>query len=110
MLRSTIRGNRLKLELGSVRSEITITATAPLLDDANGGRGSVIDEQSVKEYPLNSRNPFMLSMLAPGVNFDGELTYQRPFDSAAIADWSIVGSMVPGGCVGLSDADDARQQ
>jgi hypothetical protein len=28
----------------------------------------------------------------PGVNFDGELTCQRPFDNGAIANWSVNGS------------------
>jgi hypothetical protein len=82
----------LELELGSVKTEISVTAQAPLLEEANADRGSLVDEQSVKEYPLNARNPFMLAMLAPGVNFDGELTYQRPFDNGAIANWSINGS------------------
>ena len=82
----------LKLQLGSVKTEVTVTAAIALLGDANADRGSLIDEQSVKEYPLNARNPFMLAMLAPGVNFDGELTYQRPFDNGAIANWSINGS------------------
>ncbi len=81
-----------QLELGSTATQITVSAEAPLLEDANGERGALIDEQSVKEYPLNARNPFMLAMLAPGVNFDGELTYQRPFDNGAIAEWSINGS------------------
>jgi hypothetical protein len=82
----------LKLELGSINIEVTVRAEAPLLEDANADRGGLVDEQSVKEYPLNARNPFMLAMLAPGVNFDGELTYQRPFDNGAIANWSINGS------------------
>jgi hypothetical protein len=82
----------LKLELGSVKTGVTVTAEVPLLEDANADRGGLIDAESVKEYPLNSRNPFMLAMLAPGVNFDGELTYQRPFDNGAIANWSINGS------------------
>ena len=82
----------IKLELGAMNTKVTVTADAPLLEDANADRGGVIDEQSVREYPLNSRNPFMLAMLAPGVNFDGELTYQRPFDNGAIAEWSINGS------------------
>jgi hypothetical protein len=82
----------LKVELGSVKTEVTVIAEAALLEDANADRGGLIDEQSVKEYPLNARNPFMLAMLAPGVNFDGELTYQRPFDNGVIANWSINGS------------------
>jgi hypothetical protein len=82
----------LKLELGSVKTSVAVTAQSSLLEDANGDRGRLIDEESVKEYPLNARNPFMLAMLAPGVNFDGELTYQRPFDNGAIANWSVNGS------------------
>jgi len=82
----------LKLELGSVNTELTVSAEAPLLEDAKADRGAVVDEESVKEYPLNSRNPFMLAMLTPGINFDGELTYQRPFDNGAIANWSVNGS------------------
>jgi hypothetical protein len=81
----------LKLELGSVKTSVVVSAEAPLVEDANGNRGGLIDEQSVREYPLNARNPFMLAMLAPGVNFDGELTYQRPFDNGAIANWSVNG-------------------
>src|SRR6185369_15391550 len=77
----------LKLTIGSVKTEVTVIAEASVLDDANADRGSLIDAESVKEYPLNSRNPFMLAMLSPGVNFDGELTYQRPFDNGAIANW-----------------------
>jgi hypothetical protein len=82
----------LQLELGSVKTSVVVTAEAPLVEDANADRGGLIDEQSVKEYPLNARNPFMLAMIAPGVNFDGELTYQRPFDNGAIANWSVNGS------------------
>jgi hypothetical protein len=82
----------IKLELGAMATQITVTAEAAVLEDANGDRGGLVDGEAVKEYPLNARNPFMLAMLAPGVNFDGELTYQRPFDNGAIAEWSINGS------------------
>ena len=81
----------IKMELGSVTQEVTVTAEAPLLE-STADRGGLVDDESVKEYPLNSRNPFMLSMLVPGVDFNGNLTYQRPFDNGAIADWSINGS------------------
>jgi hypothetical protein len=82
----------LRLEIGAANTQITVTAESPMLEEANGDRGALIDEESVKEYPLNARNPFMLAMLTPGVNFDGELTYQRPFDNGAIAEWSVNGS------------------
>ncbi|HKA00904.1 MAG TPA: carboxypeptidase-like regulatory domain-containing protein [Candidatus Solibacter sp.] len=82
----------IQLELGAVAEQVTVTAEIPLLEESSGDRGDVVDEQAVKEYPLNGRNPFMLSMLIAGVNFNGSLAYQRPFDNGAIADWSINGS------------------
>lgn len=81
-----------RLELGAVAQEVTVTAETPLLEQANADRGGLIDEESIKEYPLNTRNPLMLSGLVAGVDFNGSLAYQRPFDNGAIADWSINGS------------------
>ena len=81
-----------QLELGTVTEQVTVTAEPPLLEQANADRGALIDGQAVKEYPLNARNPFMLSMLVAGVDYNGSLAYQRPFDNGAIADWSINGS------------------
>ncbi len=81
------------LEVGNVSEQITVTGEAPLLDTATANRGAVIDNQQVTELPLNGRNPFMLSSLAAGVNFNGALIYPRPFDNGAIAQWSINGSL-----------------
>src|SRR5262249_42382002 len=50
-----------RLELGAVTQEVTVTAEAPMLDQSTADRGGVIDDESVQEYPLNGRNPFMLS-------------------------------------------------
>ena len=82
----------LTLEVGSVTESMTVTADVPLIDTAKADRGLVIDEQRVREFPLNARNPFMLSLLTAGVNFNGNIIYQRPFDNGAIADWNINGS------------------
>src|SRR4026209_1382920 len=51
----------------------------------------VIDNARVPRLPLNARNPFMLSMLTPGITYNGPAIYQRPFDNGAIADWSVNG-------------------
>jgi hypothetical protein len=81
------------LELGNVSEQIIVTGEAPLLDTATANRGAVIDNQQVTEFPLNGRNPFMLSVLAAGVNYNGNLIYPRPFDNGAIAQWSLNGSL-----------------
>ena len=81
------------LEVGNLTEQITVTGEAALLDTASANRGAVIDNQQVTEFPLNGRNPFMLSTLAAGVNFNGALIYPRPFDNGAIAQWSFNGSL-----------------
>src|ERR1035441_5943238 len=81
-----------KLELGELTQEVTVTAEVGVLEQANADRGGVIDAEMVAEYPLNGRNPFMLAALVPGVIYNGEQVYQRPFDNGAIARWDISGS------------------
>jgi hypothetical protein len=81
------------LEVGNVSDEVTITAEAPLIETSTADRGTIIDNQKVTEFPLNGRNPFMLSVLSSGVNFNGNLIYPRPFDNGAIAQWSVNGSL-----------------
>ena len=81
----------LKLQLGAVSETVTVTDESPLLETSSADRGGVIDEQTIREMPLNGRNPFMLSMLVSGVNYNGSLAYMRPFDNGAIADWGING-------------------
>ncbi|MBM3755383.1 MAG: carboxypeptidase regulatory-like domain-containing protein [Acidobacteria bacterium] len=61
------------LQLGTVSETVTVTDEAPLLEATTADRGGVIDEQTIKEMPLNGRNPFMLSMLVAGVNYNGSL-------------------------------------
>lgn len=69
----------------------TVTVTGDTLEASRADRGMVIDSRRVTEIPLNTRNPFMLSLLSSGITFNGPAIYQRPFDNGAIADWSING-------------------
>jgi hypothetical protein len=83
----------IQLEVGQVSETVTITAEAQLLETSKADRGTVIERQRVSELPLNARNPFMLSLLVSGVNFNGAAIYHRPFDNGAIADWNINGGL-----------------
>lgn len=82
-----------QLEVGAASETVTITAEAPLLEEAKADRGNVIENKRIVELPLNARNPFMLSTLTPGITYNGPAIYQRPFDNGAIADWSINGGL-----------------
>src|SRR5260370_21736588 len=82
----------LKLELGSTSDQVTVTSDVPLLDLSSGDLGGLIDGKTISEMPLNGRNPFMLASLVGGVDYNGSLAYQRPFDNGAIAQFGIAGS------------------
>src|SRR5437867_9133833 len=79
------------MQVGSISETVTVIGESPLIETSKADRGMVIDNQRVTELPLNARNPFMLSYLAPGITYNGPAIYQRPFDNGAIADWSING-------------------
>jgi hypothetical protein len=81
----------IRLAVGDVSETVVVKDEAPLLDAAKADRGQVISNQGVSELPLNGRNPFMLSATVAGVNFNGNLIYERPFDNGSGADWSING-------------------
>jgi TonB-dependent Receptor Plug Domain len=57
----------------------------------NASRGTVIDNKRIAELPLQARNPFSLSILVAGVNYNAQAIYLRPFDNGALADWSMNG-------------------
>lgn len=80
------------LEVGQVSDQISVTADVGVLDLASGDRGGLIDGKTISEMPLNGRNPFMLASLVAGVDYNGSLAYQRPFDNGAIAQWGVGGS------------------
>ncbi|MGH9158865.1 MAG: carboxypeptidase regulatory-like domain-containing protein [Vicinamibacteraceae bacterium] len=69
----------------------TVSVTADTIEASRADRGTVIDSKRVTEIPLNTRNPFMLSLTSAGITFNGPAIYHRPFDNGAIADWSING-------------------
>ena len=79
----------IQMQIGSISETVTVVSEA--VEATKADRGMVIDNTRVTELPLNARNPFMLSYLAPGITYNGPAIYQRPFDNGAIADWSING-------------------
>ena len=87
------QGIDIQMEVGQETESITVAAEALQLETESADRGLVVDQKAVSELPLNARNPYMLSNLSAGVTYNGSLTYQRPFDNGAIADWSVNGGL-----------------
>ena len=55
-----------QLEVGATTSEVTITATAPLLESETSSLGQVVEEKTITNLPLNGRNFMQLATLGPG--------------------------------------------
>ncbi|MBI1763718.1 MAG: carboxypeptidase regulatory-like domain-containing protein [Acidobacteria bacterium] len=83
-----------QLEVGAVQETVNITSDAPLLETNSASAGQVIDQRRIADLPLSDGNPFVLSRLAPGIAYTGDLKFSRPFDNAGTA--GIVADGAPG--------------
>ncbi|MBI3401590.1 MAG: TonB-dependent receptor [Acidobacteria bacterium] len=56
-----------RLQVGSVAEQVTVSAAAPLVETKSATLGIVIDQKKVVDLPLNGRNFTQLGTLIPGV-------------------------------------------
>ena len=62
----------LKLEVGAVQEQVTVTAEAPLVNTTTSSVSGLVGERQVKDLPLNGRSFDNLITLNPGaVNYSG---------------------------------------
>ena len=54
----------LALEMGGTAEEVTVNASAPLLETSNGSLGQVVDARRVAELPIPHGDPYALIGLA----------------------------------------------
>jgi hypothetical protein len=85
----------LALEVGEVAETVNVTTETPLLEAATASSGQVIDRRRISELPLSDGNPFVLSRLAPGIVYTGDLKFSRPFDNLGTS--SVVANGAPSG-------------
>jgi hypothetical protein len=92
------------LQVGATRETVEITAEAELLKTSPTDKGEVVDGRNVADIPSVGRNPFLLGVVATGVQFDigaNALSRSvRPFDAGN----NVAESMtINGGRGGASD-------
>ncbi|MFN0112410.1 MAG: TonB-dependent receptor domain-containing protein [Blastocatellia bacterium] len=66
----------LNLEVGEVSNVVEITGGAPVLQSENASIGTVIENRSIVELPLNGRNYLQLASLIPGATTNGPASAQ----------------------------------
>ncbi len=80
------------LEVGATSEAIEVTASAPLLETNTASMGQVIENRQVVSMPLNGRNSYLLTRLAPGVQPTTTRNFTRPYDNGAMSDVSLSGN------------------
>ncbi|MEO6237313.1 MAG: carboxypeptidase-like regulatory domain-containing protein, partial [Vicinamibacterales bacterium] len=71
----------LTLDVGRMEETVSVTAESPMLATTSGSTGQVISEKTISMMPLSDGNPFALARLAPGITYNGDLKFSRPFDN-----------------------------
>ncbi|HZS52992.1 MAG TPA: TonB-dependent receptor [Bryobacteraceae bacterium] len=84
----------IKLQVGSVSENVTVTAESPLISASNASVGQVITTREVADLPLNGRTPLMLDTLAMGAISVFQPGPVRPFDQPAATQVSLGGAPV----------------
>jgi hypothetical protein len=87
-----------------VTEQVTVSAGAELLQALASDKGQVVGQENVEDLPSQARNPFLLGIVATGVQFDigaNALSRSaRPFDAGN----NVAESMsINGGRTGASD-------
>jgi len=74
------------LQVGSVTESVTVSAETPLLQPETSSLGQVVEERQANELPLNGRNIYNLTAVAPSVvpqgSTYGTVVGKNPFDFA----------------------------
>jgi hypothetical protein len=82
-----------QLQLGAVAETVQVTAEAPLIDTTTASGGRVIDNREVMQLPFSDMNPFALTALATGMQWNGQPEYRRPFDNGGTSSFSTMGGV-----------------
>lgn len=81
-----------QLELGASTDTVSVSAEAPLLETTSATMGQVISSRQVENMPMNGRTPLVLAQLAMGVVPNSDPKFNRPFDNAGPAGFSMGGA------------------
>ena len=85
-------GVDLTLEVGTMSETVAVTAESPMLVTTSGSTGQTVGEKMIAMIPLSDGNPFALARLAPGITYNGDLKFSRPFDNAGTSGITVGGA------------------
>src|SRR5574340_264808 len=101
--KQTVRGNielrvddrldiEIRLEVGNLSEQITVTADTPVLETTNASLGQVMDAPRFATLPITRGNPYHLIQLSPGVSYAGDMKQDQEYSLAAPVAYAMDGT------------------
>ncbi|MGP8251581.1 MAG: carboxypeptidase regulatory-like domain-containing protein [Terracidiphilus sp.] len=88
-------GLNFKLNVGAVNQTVTVSTAPPMIETASGSGGTIIDEKTISEVPLNGRQVYMLIGTTPGSQFT-QTTF-GPNGFSGTRGWDVTNAYIMGG-------------
>ena len=81
-----------ELQIGAVSQSVEVSGEAPLVESTTASVGSLVDERTIRELPLNGRSYDRLALLQPGVAGVGASGGSAVLDYGTGTRFSVAGS------------------
>ncbi len=95
-----------ELQVGAVSQTVEVTAETPLVEATTSTMGSLVDERSIRQLPLNGRSYDQLSLLEPGViGLGASGSSSTSFDYGTGARFSVAGARMAANSFMLDGTD-----
>ncbi len=101
-------GQNFKLEVGSFHETMEVTAAPPLLETENASGGTILDEKTLQNVPVNGRQVYMMIGTVPGSQFT-----QTKFGTGGYSgtrSWDVSNAYIVGGGVNPADTSGGFNQ
>jgi hypothetical protein len=97
-------GQNFKLEVGAIAEKVEVTTAPPMIETANGSGGTILDERTLQNVPVNGRQVYMLIGTVPGSQFT-QTTF-GPGGFSGTRGWDNTNQYILGGGVDPSGQDN----
>jgi hypothetical protein len=100
----------LSLTVGSMAQKVEVTGAAPLVESTTASLGSLVDDQTIRDLPLNGRSYDQLTLLQPGVTLTSPGTPSGTVFNYGTSKRFSVGGQRPNANLFLLDGTDVNDQ
>lgn len=108
LLASKYFAQNFKMPIGTVQEKIEVTTAPPILETANASGGTILNEKTLENVPVNGRQVYMLIGTTPGSQF----TQQQfgPGGNSGTRGWDVTNQYIIGGGVNPADTSGGFNQ